>query len=48
MTLGLNEVTLSINIGVLAAIVYTLRIIILVDKKLSKIMEHQGISEKTE
>jgi len=40
MALGLAEVTLSIIIGTLAAIVYSLRILVLLDRRIEKIEKH--------
>jgi len=40
------QISFLISIGCLAAIIYTLRLLVLLDKKISKIMKHQGISEK--
>jgi hypothetical protein len=39
------KLVLSVILGTLAAITYTLRTIVLLDKKVSKIMKHLGISE---
>jgi biopolymer transport protein ExbB/TolQ len=40
MAVGLAEVTLSIIIGTLAAIVYSLRILVLLDRRIEKIEGH--------
>lgn len=40
MAVGLAEVTLSIIIGTLAAIVYSLRILVLLDRRIEKIEKH--------
>ena len=47
MALGLAEVTLSIIIGTLAAIVYSLRILVLLDRKIERIESHiESIANK--
>ncbi|MBW3003645.1 hypothetical protein KY337_03715 [Candidatus Woesearchaeota archaeon] len=38
--LGIPEVTLSIIIGVLAAIVYSLRVLVLMDRKIARVENH--------
>lgn len=38
--LGIPEVTLSIIIGVLAAIVYSLRVLVLMDRKVARVENH--------
>lgn len=38
--LGVPEVTLSIIIGVLAAIVYSLRVLVLLDRKIARVENH--------
>jgi len=38
--LGIPEVTLSIIIGVLAAIVYSLRVLVLLDRKIARVENH--------
>ena len=38
--LGISEVTLSIIIGVLAAIVYSLRVLVLMDRKIARVENH--------
>jgi hypothetical protein len=40
MAVGLAEITLSIIIGTLAAIVYSLRILVLLDRRIEKIEKH--------
>jgi hypothetical protein len=40
MVVGLAEVTLSIIIGTLAAIVYSLRILVLLDRRIERIEKH--------
>lgn len=45
MTMDLTQISLSICIGTFAALVYTLRVLVILDKKITKIMKHQGISE---
>lgn len=40
MAVGLAEVTLSIIIGTLAAIVYSLRILVLLDRRIERIEKH--------
>jgi biopolymer transport protein ExbB/TolQ len=47
MAVGLAEVTLSIIIGTLAAIVYSLRILVLLDRRIEKIEKHiEAMSNK--
>ena len=38
--LGIPEVTLSIIIGVLVAIVYSLRVLVLMDRKIARVENH--------
>ena len=38
-----TQISLSISIGTLAAVVYTLRMLVMLDKKLDKIIERRGI-----
>ena len=45
MATDFGQVALAINIGTLAAVVYCLRIIILIDRKISKLMQKQGLSD---
>lgn len=40
MALGLAEVTIFIILGTLAAIVYSLRILVLLDRRIEKIEKH--------
>jgi hypothetical protein len=41
----ITAVLLAINIGTLAAIVYTLRVIVAMERKITKLMEKQGIRD---
>ena len=40
MALGVQEVTLAIIVGTLAAIVYSLRILVLMERRISRIEMH--------
>ncbi len=40
MVLGVQEVTLAIIVGTLAAIVYSLRILVLMERRISRIEMH--------
>lgn len=40
-----TQVMLSVIIGVLMAVVYTLRMLVLMDKKMDRIMKHLGIHQ---
>jgi hypothetical protein len=44
--LGTEGVTLAVLIGVLSAVVYAMRILVLIDKKLDRLLEHQGVRKK--
>ncbi|KHO45459.1 MAG: hypothetical protein QS99_C0015G0032 [archaeon GW2011_AR4] len=46
MVLDSLQVVLSVVIGMLAAIVYILRVLFSIDNKVNKIMEHLNIKEK--
>ncbi|MFH0869888.1 MAG: hypothetical protein V1866_02425 [archaeon] len=41
-----DTITLSVLIGTLAAIVYTLRMVVLMNEKLDKLMSRGGMSNK--
>ena len=40
MTLGIQEITLAIIVGTLAAIVYSLRILVLMERRIARIEMH--------
>ena len=42
MALGVQEITLAIIIGTLAAIVYSLRVLVLMERRISRIEMHIG------
>ena len=44
--MSLETTVFAIIVGTLAALVYTPRVIVNLDRKMSKIMKHMGISEK--
>ena len=39
----ITSVLMAISIGALAAVVYALRVIVKMDKKMDRLMEHQGL-----
>ncbi|MFH2028717.1 MAG: hypothetical protein ABIJ08_06255 [Nanoarchaeota archaeon] len=43
--LQINELTLAVIIGMLATLVYLMRVVVKMDRKISKIMKHQNLSE---
>ncbi|MFH1649870.1 MAG: hypothetical protein ABIA93_04940 [Candidatus Woesearchaeota archaeon] len=40
-----TTVMLAVIIGVLAAVVYTLRTVVAMDKKIDKLIKHQGLGK---
>lgn len=40
MVFGVQEITLSVIIGTLAAIVYSLRVLVLMERRIARIEEH--------
>ena len=47
MVLGVQEVTLAIIVGTLAAIVYSLRILVLMERRIARIEMHiEGVVSK--
>ena len=44
--LELNQVLLSVLVGIVSAIIYSLRTVVMMDKKLDRIIKHLHIPEK--
>ncbi|MFH1589869.1 MAG: hypothetical protein ABIB43_04850 [archaeon] len=46
MALDYTQIMLAICIGTLAALVYTLRVLVSLEKKVSRLLKHNDISEE--
>ncbi|MBU0614686.1 MAG: hypothetical protein KJ601_01195 [Nanoarchaeota archaeon] len=46
MALDLNQTLLAVNIGILAAVVYNLKMTIILERRIAKLMQQQGISKE--
>jgi hypothetical protein len=43
MVLDMSQISMAISVGTLAAMVYVLRVLVLIDRKIDTLMSRQGI-----